>query len=219
MCDDQRTCWSLFSLFTQWGAGIFMSTASGLEGQGESPLLLLLPTWVVSRKWSAECSHVIVSEVLDTPLQPLKTLSETCLAVLGRGCHPARGRRGGASEGRCRAALPAGSTGAVWSPASPPLERPQLRCWPEPAPQTRKHLAAGAGWLGPAGVSLGWTVSSLPSAWAVARTPRCTRPTPRWVWAGCARSVRALGTRLLCQPTPCNPGWVTGQAVQERRPP
>lgn len=66
------------------------------------------------------------------------------------------------------------------------------------APRTSKHPAAGAGWLAPAGVSLGWTVSSLPSAWAVARTPRCTRPTPRWVWAGCARGVPAPGIRLVC---------------------
>lgn len=127
-----------------------------------------------------------------------------------------RGRRGGAPEGRGRAALPAGGARAVRSPAPPPLERPHFRFWPEPAPRSRKHLAAGEGWLGPAGGFLGWTVSSLPSAWAVARTPRCTRPTPRWVWAGRARGVLAPGTRLLCQPTPSKPGWVTGRPEQER---
>lgn len=29
----------------------------------------------------------------------------------------------------------------------------------------------------------------------------------------------APGTRILCQPTPCKPGWVAGQAKQKRRPP
>lgn len=149
-----------------------------------------------------------------TPTKP--QCLKTGLAVLGRRCHPARGRLGGASEGRRRAALPAGGARAVRSPAPPPLERPRLRLWPEPAPRTRKHLAAGAGWLGPAGVLLGWTVSSLPSAWAVARTPPCTRPTPRWVWAGRARGVPAPGTWLLCPPAPSKCGWVTGRPEQER---
>lgn len=146
------------------------------------------------RGWSLGCrSHVIVSTVPDTPLHPLKLqCRKPAWQSLAEGvAQSAAGGRGGASEGRCRAALPAGGSGALRSPASPPLERPQLRCWPEPAPRTRKHLAAGAGWLGPAGVSLGWKVSSLPSAWAVARTPRFTRPTPRWVWAGLPEVSRA----------------------------
>lgn len=161
---------------------------------------------------------MIVSSILDLlTLCPLKPeYLKTGLAVLGRRCHQARGGQGGASEGRCRAALPAGGAGALRSPAPLPLERPPLRFGPEPAPRTRKHLAAGAGWLGPAGVFLGWTVSSLPSAWAVARTPRCTRPTPRWVWAGRARGVPAPDTRLLCQ----QPRLGDGPAgAGERRPP
>lgn len=182
-------------------AGICSPSSPSLEGQSRA-LPPAPPTWVISRMPFPRDS-VRSPRHTSTPTEA--SVSETCLAVLGRGCHPARGGRGGASEGRCRAALPAGSAGAVRSPASLPLERPQLRCWPEPAPRTRKHLAAGTGWLGPAGVSLGWTVSSLPSAWAVARTPRCTRPTPRWVWAGRARGVPVPGTGSYASQLPASP--------------
>ena len=47
-----------------------------------------------------------------------------------------------------------------------------------------------SGWRGPAGAPRDWTASFSLSAWAVARMPRCTRPTPRWVRG-------ALG--LLCE--------------------
>lgn len=86
------------------------------------------------RGWSLGCCVLREAFPCDNVLNPRPTSAmptkpqymKTVLAVLGRRCHPARGRLGGASEGRRRAALPAGGAGAVRSPSPPPPSVPDF---------------------------------------------------------------------------------------------
>lgn len=107
-------------------------------------------------------------------------------------------RSAAGEQARPHAALPAGpARGRVESgpaAASCSLAFPTgTRVEKQEAPGAGSGRSGRSGWRGRAGRPRGWTASFSPSAWAAARTPLCTRPTPRWVRGGAGVGARELG--------------------------